>query len=121
MTCTTFLHDSELNKPTTNPHINELLGYVRQETGENWQVIEREVELKAAFWQKKKKIKLYEVFKYVGGIGPWQCINFCVPSSEENSLAGCLGVESFVIINYMYGILAGAQAVERKHVSEKAN
>lgn len=115
MPCTTFLHESELNKQTSNPHINELLGYVRDETGEDWQILERTFEPRRAFWQKPKQVKTYEVYKYVGGMGPWQVINFCVENSETESLAGMCGVPAHIVINYLYGILAGAQAVERKN------
>lgn len=114
MPCTTFLHDGELNQPTSNEMINELLQYARQETGADWQIIERTVTPRVPFWRKAKEVKVYEVYKYVGGMGPWQCINFCVENSETESMSGMFGVSAHIVINYLYGMLAGAQDVERK-------
>ena len=123
MTCTTFLHDCELNIKTSNADLNLLLSDVRDATGEDWQVIERKFIITPAwwnFWTKPTDISKFSVYKYVGGIGPWQCINFCTPRSIYESLTGLQGVDSSTVINYFYGILAGAQAIERKY-SGKTN
>lgn len=103
---TTFLHDGELNVPTSNSVINELLSEVRAKTGEDWQVIERTRQQKYVFqpWKKPKNISLYELYVYVGGVGPWQQINFYRDNSDS-SINITNGAE--LIIAFFYGILCG--------------
>ncbi len=113
MPCTTFLHDCELNVKTSSHEINILLSKVREETGEDWQVIERQI-IKHSFWKGDTTIKTFSVYKYVGGMGPWQCINFCTSDSHKESLAGITGVDECTVVNYFYGILAGTQAMRLK-------
>lgn len=119
MPLTTFLHDSELNVKTSSHEINILLADVRRETGEDWQVVERTRTIHS-FWKGDKVVRGYSVYKYVGGMGPWQQINFCTPTSKTNSLAG-LGIDECTVVNYLYGILAGVNAIERKYRDAKSD
>jgi hypothetical protein len=74
MACTTFLHDSELNQPLPNAEVQEFLDLARQQTGEDWQVVP--ITFSSRKWFKTQYNTLYGVYVYVGGIGPWQQINF---------------------------------------------
>lgn len=118
MVCTTFLYDCELNVNTSNSEINSLLAEIRNKTGDNhsWQVIERQIILTPAWWNflsTKKTVSRFNLYRYVGGCGPWQCINFYTDSSGDNSLVGLGGVDASVIVNFLYGLLAGLQESRR--------
>ena len=39
MTCTTFLHDGELNQPLPDAEVQAILDEVRKLSCENWQVV----------------------------------------------------------------------------------
>lgn len=111
MTCTTFLNEIELNVPTSNKDINSLLSEVRTLTGENWQIIERTwiVKNKIPFI-KPKQIKYYEIYIYIGGIGPWQAINFY---RDNSSSSINFGATAEIMVTYLYGILVGLNSTER--------
>ena len=105
---TTFLHSGELNIPTSDKNVNEALQEVRNLTGTDWQIIEREVEVTPAFWkfwQSPMIVKSYELFCYVGGCGPWQQINFY--RAHSASSIGIV-VSADLVVAYLYGILSGA-------------
>lgn len=73
MPVTTFLHDSELNQPTTDAEINELLAEVRQTTGRNYQIVEHcWVERYGLIGLRKRPACRMGVYLEVGGYGPWQ-------------------------------------------------
>lgn len=122
MVCTTFLFEDELNVNTSSKEINSLLAEIRSKTGDylSWQVVERQVKLKSAwwkFWSTEKTFSRFNVYRYVGGFGPWQCINFYTESSDNNSLAGISGVDATVVVNFLYGLLAGLK--ESKGASDE--
>lgn len=101
MTCTTFLHDSELNYKFENKELQAVLDEARKITGKNWQVVPLEVTVRKHFFKKEKQT-LYGVYLYVGGCGPWQQINFYNEYSESSIN---LYVSIDVIIAYFLGML----------------
>jgi len=74
MTCTTFLHNGELNQPLPNTEVQEFLDIARAQTGKDWQVVP--ITISSRKWFKTTYSTLYGVYVYVGGMGPWQQINF---------------------------------------------
>lgn len=103
MCITTFLHDSELNIPTSCKVLNETLLELRKLTKKDWQVIEH-VHVKERFFRKAIVHKSYELYVYVGGCGPWQLINFF----KEGTGTTINTVNSNeLVIAYMYGMLGG--------------
>lgn len=103
MCITTFLHDSELNVPTSNEELNKLLKTVREETKEDWQVIERSYVQRKIF-KKPVTVKYYELYKFVGGCGPWQLINF-YRSDSGTSINTGNSVE--MVVAFLLGIRSG--------------
>lgn len=104
---TTFLSDNELNIPTSDKVVNEVLDEVRRMTGENWQVLERTVEVYVPwylFWKRAKYVKVFDLYCYVGGCGPWQVINF-YQSDSATSINTCATAD--LVVAYLYGIQAG--------------
>lgn len=75
MTCTTFLHDWELDQPLPDAELQSIFDEAKKRSGENWQVVKLEQYQPTPWWRKKPET-LYGVYVYVGGIGPWQQINF---------------------------------------------
>ena len=109
---TTFLHDGELNQPLPFRWMDEVLLDVRTATKENYQVVNHPSLYWG--WEKKwgipvKRVLLSEdnwaLYRWVGGCGPWQQINFfrAVSTSSINPYANNLDL----IISYLFGILAG--------------
>lgn len=74
MTCTTFLHDSELNQKTPYSDVNKLLQSVREITKQDWQIVPINITTKK--WYKTTHETFLGLYVYVGGIDPWQQINF---------------------------------------------
>ena len=114
MTCTTFLHDGELNQLTSNKVVNETLQEARKVTGEDWQIIERKYTIRPPiwkFWKKKKTGLMYELYVFVGGFGPWQQINFYRNASDCSIN---LTNDADLVVAYLYGIITGVFQVERK-------
>jgi hypothetical protein len=110
MCITTFLHDGEQNQALKNKEMSELLAEVREVTGENWQVIEREYITK--FWFKENIRTLsYELYVEVGEVGPFQQINFY---RDEMSSSINIRVTAELIIAYFYGMLSGIQCCKLK-------
>lgn len=111
MTCTTFLSSWELNQPTSNSDLNSLLKEVRQKTGGDWQVTEREVEVWRPWWKRLGRAKTVKLFTLYFGLGhpEYQVINFYRDHdwsiNHENSAEH--------VMAYLYGILAGIQSTER--------
>lgn len=111
MTCTTFLHDGELNQPVPQPEIQILIDTVRKVTGQNWQVVPLPARRVGLF--RRQAQTLYGVYVYVGGIGPWQQINFYREGSKSSIN---LYVPLEVVAAYFYGLWNGAaQAKESDH------
>jgi hypothetical protein len=108
---TTFLHDGELNVPTVNDVLNKTLAEVREATGENWQIVERAKEKRFAFNTKIKTAYAYELYLYVGGMGPWQMINFYKESSDC-SINPVNNAD--VVMAFLLGILTGVNQERRK-------
>lgn len=114
MTCTTFLHSWELNVPTTNDVINSLLAEIREETGRDYQVIEREYHHAKRWWKKvQPPSKFYELYAYVGGMGPWQAINFY---REKSATSINLRCDADMLVAHFYGILTGIHNMKFKNV-----
>lgn len=112
---TTFLHDSELNRPTSNKTINELLAEVREKTGQDWQVLEMTYVRKTKWWKRgEAPKKFYELYVFVGGMGPWQQINFYRESADSSIN---IRVDADALVAYFYGILAGIHSMEMKNVN----
>ena len=112
---TTFLHDGELNRTTSDKEINDLMEMIRARSTENWQVVERECRIDPPFWrflEQYKIIKYYEVYKYVGGCGPWQQINF-YPGPNADSSINPSG-NATTVSSFLYGLLAGLHETNSK-------
>ncbi len=101
MTCTTFLHDGELNQPLPDPECQHILECARKHTGKNWQVVPLQVNYRK--WFKRHTTTLYGVYVYVGGVGPWQQINFF---KEDTKWSINLYVPLEVVAAYFLGMLA---------------
>lgn len=113
---TTFLHDSELNRPTSDKEINYLIGAIRELSAENWQVVERIHRVYPRFfkiWRTCELVKYYEIYKYVGGFGPWQQINF-YPGPDASSSINTSGNVTTVSA-FLYGLLAGIHDERKIH------
>ena len=116
---TTFLSDNELNIPTSDKAVNEALAEVREMTGENWQVLERIVEVYIPwylFWKPAKYVRIFELYCYVGGCGPWQQINF-YRAGSDTSINICVTAD--LVVAYLYGIQAGHLQAKRKQDDTK--
>lgn len=113
---TTFLHDSELNQLTSDREINYLIGAVRDLSAENWQVVERIHRIYPRFfwaWRTFKIVKHYEIYKYVGGFGPWQQINFYPgPDASSSINTSCNATTASA---FLYGLLAGIHDKRKIH------
>lgn len=73
MPVTTFLHDSELNRPTSDSEIDELLAEVRKTTGRNYQIVETCWTERFGFLGlRTRPASRMRVYLEVGGVGPWQ-------------------------------------------------
>lgn len=104
MVMTTFLHDGELNQVLPDPNVQTLLDEVRKISGENWQIVAHPITVRTHFGFKTKTITLYGLYVYVGGMGPWQCINF-YSSPEEFSINTMVPLST--IANFLMGICDG--------------
>jgi hypothetical protein len=111
MVCTTFLHDGELNVPTSNKELNSILKEIRNKSGEDWQVVERVYNVRKHLWSMGTR-KTYELYKYVGGCGPWQQINFY---REDEATSINLSNSATTVIAFLYGMLAGLHCKEMKN------
>lgn len=105
MTCTTFLSSWELNRPSSNGVINTLLAEVRQKTGKDWQVTEREAKVARPWWRrfgKVKTVKLFTLYRGIGGV-EYQIVNFYRNHdwsiNHEN--------DAELVVSYLHGILTG--------------
>jgi hypothetical protein len=107
VTCTTFLHDGELNQKLPNAELQLALDYVREKSGENWQVVPLRVARRR--WLRKQTETFYGLYVYVGGVGPWQQINF-YRDGEVSSLNLYVPLE--IVAAYLYGMYA--QVCKRK-------
>jgi hypothetical protein len=100
MTCTTFLHDGELDQKLPDPEIQQIFDEAKKRTGKNWQVVPLHVTRRK--WFKTHAETLYGVYVYVGGIGPWQQINFYRQDSKSSIN---LYVPLEVVAAYFLGML----------------
>lgn len=100
MTCTTFLHDGELNQPLPDQECQLILEEARKRTGKDWQVVPLYVTRRK--WLKKQTKTLYGVYVYVGGVGPWQQINFYCENVRSSIN---LYVPLEVVAAYLLGML----------------
>lgn len=99
MVCTTFLHDSELNRPLPDADVQEALDEVRRVTGRDWQIVNHpryEPE-----WFRLQPINHWSLYCYVGGCGPWQDI-MCAAGPDLTRIHA-----------YLLGLLAGAAGQRR--------
>jgi hypothetical protein len=113
MTCTTFLHDGELNQPLPDAEVQHFLDAVRKLSGENWQVVP--LHLTRHRWLRKPVTEtLYGLYVYIGGVGPWQQINLYREGSASSiNLYATLDVVAAYLLG-MYGGLAKAHAKAMK-------
>ena len=102
MTCTTFLHNWELDQPLPDPELQSIFDEAKKRTGKNWQVVKLEQWQQPSWWRKKPET-LYGVYVYVGGMGPWQQINFFKEGSRSSIN---LHVPLEVVAAYFLGMLA---------------
>lgn len=118
MCCTTFLHEGQLNTPTHNEDLNQILHDVRVETGEDWQVVEYRIFYKRRWYTLKRSVRYeYELYKYVGGVGPWQLINF-YKDDAESSMNFTNKAE--LVIAFLLGILSGIHSERFKNVKNNS-
>lgn len=108
---TTFLNDWELNQVLPDPNVQTLLDEVRKMTGEDWQIVKHVIEYRE--WFRTKYKDTYSLYVHVGGVGPWQVINF-YSSPEEFSINTMVNLGT--ISNYLMGICSGARLDEYKRV-----
>lgn len=109
MTCTTFLHDGELNQPLPDAEVQAILDEVRKLSGENWQVVPLPPRRAGLF--RKLQPTQYGVYVYVGGIGPWQQINFW---GANTSWSINLYQPLEVVAAYLLGMLGGLHNAQRR-------
>jgi len=102
MTCTTFLHDGELNQPLPDAGVQAILDEVRKVSGQNWQVVP--LPMRRTGWFRRKQPAFYGVYVCVGGIGPWQQINFW---SADVKWSINLYQPLEVVAAYLLGMLGG--------------
>ena len=107
MTCTTFLNDNELNQPLPDAEIQLILDEIRKLSGENWQIVPLLIRNPRLF--QRKKPTLYGVYVYVGGMGPWQQINFW---SADVKWSINLYQPLEVVAAYLLGMLGGLHKTE---------
>lgn len=101
MTCTTFLHEGELNQPLPDQECQLILEEARKHSGKDWQVVP--IHVIRWKWFRKHVETLYGVYVYVGGVGPWQQINFYREGTRSSIN---LYVPLEVVAAYFLGMLA---------------
>jgi hypothetical protein len=101
MTCTTFLHDGELNQPLPDAELQNIFDAAKKHSGKNWQVVPLYVTRRK--WFRKHTETLYGVYVYVGSCGPWQQINF-FREGVRSSINLYVPLE--VVAAYFLGMLA---------------
>lgn len=105
MTCTTFLNDSELNLPFPYPEVQNVLDDVRKVTKLDWQIVPLTL-TKKTWYGKVTHETFYGLYVYVGGVVPWQRINF-FNSKSDSSISFYVTIEE--ITAYLMGTLNGAE------------
>lgn len=103
---TTMLHSGELNVPLPNAELQELLDRVRAESNMNWQVQRREFVTRDWLYRKKTIVR-YAVFLEVGGVLPYEQVNFW---SEEGSMK--LLITESELASYLMGLKNGMEIGE---------
>lgn len=101
---TTFLDDRELNIPLEDDRVNKILEEVRVASKQDWQIVKYRVWTKKRLFRKRAEIVYYGLYLYVGGIGPWQQINF-YRSDTDTSINPCVSLD--LIVAFLLGYLAG--------------
>jgi hypothetical protein len=101
---TAFLGDNEIGQIVPDKEVQACLEEVRRRTGKNWQVV-RHTYRKRQGWFRSTEVTVWELYLYVGGVGPWQVINFRNPDPEGSSIYHA--VDLGFIAAYLYGILVG--------------
>ena len=110
MTCTTFLHDGELNQRLPDAEVQAILDEVRKLSGEDWQVVPLPPRRAGLF--RKLQPTYYGVYVYVGGMGPWQQINFWAPP-QHGRWSINLYQPLDVVAAYLLGMLGGLHKAQR--------
>lgn len=93
----TILRKSECNQATSNPVLNEMLMQVREETGKNWQVLER----REKRWWKERVFYLLCCETHPP---MFQIMNFY---NEHSGTSTNITNSADVVVSFLYGILAG--------------
>ena len=96
MVATTFLHEHELNRPTGDDELDELLAAAREATGENYQIVmHRSVERFGPLRLRRREVLRPQLYLEVGGVGPWQVLMCAHDRATVNA--------------YLFGLLNGFQ------------
>lgn len=110
MPMTTMLHQSEVNQVLSDRELSALLHEVRSRTGQDWQIVER-VHQRKRWLCKTETTRLYDLYVYVGGVLPWQCIGLAHPDprSRRSRHFGTFysGFDAELVAAYLLGILSG--------------
>jgi hypothetical protein len=97
MVATTFLLDSELDIPTGDEELDELLADACRLTGRNYQIlIHTTIERYGFLGLKKRRVNWPQLYLEVGGMAPWQVMQ-------------CAGAYPTVKA-YLYGLVNGASS-----------
>lgn len=95
---TTFLHDSELGRPSGDAEIDELLAEVRQRTDRNYQVVVHRHAARVIL--RRRVVEHMQLYLRVGGVAPWQVL-------------GCAH-DRPTIRSYLIGVINGLNEAERR-------
>ncbi len=104
---TTLLHETDLNQPLPNVEVQQVLDQVRAATMKDWQVVP--ITTRSRKWWNKKQTGFYGVYVYVGGLWPWQQINF-FSSDSDTSINPDVTLD--VVAAYLTGILVGVDSCQ---------
>ena len=73
MPVTTFLAEHQLNQPTGDDELDELLAEAKQRTGKNYQIVMHKTLRRSGLFGLKKQVEdTPALYVEVGGVGPWQ-------------------------------------------------
>lgn len=94
MPMTTFLHDGELDQPTGDAQLDELLAEARALTGRNYQIVRRKaVEHYGFLGLRRRTAERMQLYVEVCGVGPWQVL---VSAHDAPTISA-----------YLYGLING--------------
>lgn len=100
MPVSTFLHDSELNRPLPDAEVQQDLDEVRRVTGRDWQIVNHP-RYEPQWFRRARIVNQWSLYLYVGGFGPWQDIR-CAAGPDLGRIHA-----------YLLGFLGGSDAIAR--------